>query len=220
MDDDEDILRILNKILTSAGFKVLQALSPEEARTILEQDPPHLIISDLNMDPEDGYTFISKLKSHANLQHIPIIVLSAVNDFNSVKKVIGLGIKDYVIKPLQANLILRKIRKALLNKEFATWTPKPEESESLVVKVPAKIVEIGEVGFKLAGPFKISSSENIRISSPETDELGLNRIVLKASDLSSGHAADGNFVCDIGMVGINEETSAKIRQFALKRKMP
>lgn len=219
VDDDEDILRILNKILTNAGFKVFQALSPEEARSILEQDPPHLIVSDLNMEPEDGYTFISKLKSHSNLQHIPIIVLSAVNDFNSVKRVIGLGINDYVIKPLQAHLILRKIRKALLNKDFVTWTPRSEEGESLVVQIPAKIMEIGEVGLKISGPFKIPNDHEIRIHSPEVDELGMNKLVLKSSDLSSSHSSGGHFICDIGMIGSSEETASKIRQFVQKRKM-
>lgn len=216
MDDDEDILKIVNKILTSAGFQVFLAKSAEEARASLEVSPPHLIISDLRMEPEDGYSFISKVKDNKNLHHIPIIVLSAVNDFNSVKKVIGLGINDYVIKPLQAPVLLRKIRKALHNVEFATWVPEPHEAEELVVKLPAEIIEMGEIGFRISGPFKLPPENEIHIQSKETDEFGMGKMVLKTSEILA-QSTQGNFVCDIGMVGVSEESSSKIRQFVLKR---
>lgn len=100
VDDDGDILKILQRILVGAGFDVMLAQSPEEARKILSERIPHLILTDLNMAPESGQSFISGIRKQKKYDDIPIIVLSAVNEFNSVKSVLGLGVADYVIKPL------------------------------------------------------------------------------------------------------------------------
>ena len=98
VDDDGDILKILERIVTAAGFEIMLAESPGEARKLMEVKIPHLILTDLNMEPEDGQSFIASIRKQRKYDDIPIIVLSAVNKFNSVKKVMGLGIADYAIK--------------------------------------------------------------------------------------------------------------------------
>ena len=216
VDDDQDILNILNKILKGAGFTVHLALSPEEARKIIAEEPPHLIISDLNMEPEHGYSFIQKLRSQKQFQSIPVIVLSAVNDFNSVKKVVALGISDYVIKPIQGQLLLRKIRKTLLHKEFAVWKAPRGQEPVVTIHFESEIIELGETGYTLSGPFKIAPGEELKIQVAEFKGLGLDSLKQKISPMMKTYLSGGYFSNDVTFIAISEDASAKIRQYIKK----
>ena len=213
VDDDEDILRILNKILQTAGFTVRLAQSPEEGRKLVAEEPPHLIISDLNMEPEDGYTFIKSIREQKPLQNIPIIVLSAVKEFHAVKKVIALGINDYAIKPIQGPLLLSKIKKALLHKEFAIWTPSKGEEPEITIEMDAQVIELGEVGYKLAGPFKLSPGKEIKIKVLEFEEMTINKYIQQTSHQMKSYLSNGNFSNDVTFLSIGESGSSKIRQY-------
>lgn len=213
VDDDEDILRILNKILQTAGFNVRLAQFPEDGRKLIAEEPPHLIISDLNMEPEDGYSFIKSIREQKQLQKIPIIVLSAVKEFHSVKKVIALGINDYVIKPIQGPLLISKIKKALLHKEFAIWEPAKGAEPEISIEIEAHVIELGEVGYKLAGPFKLSPGKELKIKVPEFETMEISNYIQRTSNQMKTYLSGGNFSNDVTFIAIGESGSSKIRQF-------
>lgn len=216
VDDDRDILKVVDKILTAAGFKVVSAESPEEARRYLETDIPHLILSDLNMEPEDGYTFISSLRKQTRFTTIPIIVLSAVNEFNAVKRVISLGVSDYAIKPIVATLLVRKVKKALLNLEFTTWKAPEGQEPELKIAFESQMIALGETGYTLAGPFKIAAGEKMKIVSKDFSALGLDKTVQQASPRMRTYLAGGYFSNEVTFIGIGENESSKIRKFVRK----
>jgi DNA-binding response OmpR family regulator len=216
VDDDEDILKFLDKILSAAGFSVMVADSPQVAREMMIENPPHLVISDLNMEPEHGYSFIQSLRRQKQFVSLPVIVLSAVNEFSTVKNVIALGISDYCIKPIQPPMLLRKIRKALHNNEFSSWVlPAGKEIEMDVV-IDAHVTEMGETGYRIAGPFKIHASKKVKINLPEFKEMGLHKYIHQASNLMKTFSGGGVFSNDITFMAINEEGASKIRQFVKK----
>ncbi len=218
VDDDLDMLKLLSKILASAGFKVLIADNPADGRKILATEAPHIILSDLHMEPENGYQFIQSIRTQKQYATIPILVLSALNDFQSVKKAIALGVSDYVIKPLQTPMLLRKLRKALLNKDFVKWEPAAGEEIILETSITAEVSAIGETGCNLKGPFKITSGKEIKIISQDFNTLELDKLYMRSSNMIKTYVAAGNFINDITFVGISESTSSKIRQLINKRK--
>ncbi len=218
VDDDIDMLKLLSKILTAAGFKVLIADNPADGRKILATEAPHIILSDLHMEPENGYQFIQSIRSQKQYSTIPILVLSALNDFQSVKKAIALGVSDYVIKPLQSPMLLRKLRKALLNKDFVKWEPALGEEILLETSISADVSSIGETGCHLKGPFKITAGKVIKVLSPEFATLDLDKLLLRSSNMIKTYESAGNFINDITFIGVSETTSSKIRQLMNKRK--
>lgn len=217
VDDDEDMLKLLNKVLGAAGFKVLTADNAADGRKILEAEVPHVVLSDLHMEPENGFSFIQSIRAQKQFSSIPILVLSALNDFQSVKKAIALGVNDYVIKPLQAPMLLRKLRKALLNKDFVKWEVPLGEEPIVEISFDAQVSSIGEAGCHLKGPFKITSGKEIKILCPEFITLELDRTHHRASNFLKVYQS-GGFVNDITFVGISENTASKVRQFSAKRK--
>lgn len=218
VDDDIDMLKLLSKILSAAGFKVLVADNAADGRRILATEAPHIILSDLHMEPENGYQFIQSIRSQKQYSTIPILVLSALNDFQSVKKAIALGVSDYVIKPLQSPMLLRKLRKALLNKDFVKWEPAAGEEILLETSIAAEVSSIGETGCHLKGPFKISTGKEVKVHSPEFATLDLDKVHLRSSNMIKTYESAGNFINDITFVGVSETTSSKIRQLMNKRK--
>lgn len=215
VDDDVEMIKLLNKILAAAGYRVLSAHSPAEARPLLTE-VPHLILTDLHMIPEDGFLFIQELRSQKIYAPLPILVLSALNDFESVKKAIALGVSDYVIKPLQPPVLLRKLKKAMKN-DFLQWTFEGNKSPIIDMEIGCEITELGESGYVAQGPFKLVSGKDIEISCESWTTLGLSSLPQKASPGMRTFVKGGSFKNDVTFVGINETDGVKIRQFLLKR---
>ena len=216
VDDDQDILKLLVKILSAAGFYVVTANNPDEARQALAENPPHAIISDIHMEPEDGFSFIESIKINKQHSNIPILVLSALNDFESVKKSISLGVNDYVIKPLQPLMLIRKLRKVLHNQDFMKWEAPYGLEPVLNATIPTKVVSIGETGYGLVGPFKLASNKDVKIEIPEFKEMIIDHCHQRTSTIVRPYHTPGLFMNDVTFVGIGENETSKIRQFIMK----
>ncbi len=76
IDDEGPILEMLHAALTAQGYRVTGADSAREALRIVKQDPPQLIISDLQLEDSDGLELVEELKSI--LPNVPIILLTSV----------------------------------------------------------------------------------------------------------------------------------------------
>lgn len=76
IDDEVALLEILSETLTAKGYRVTSAESAHEGLRVAKDDPPQLIISDLQMEDSDGLELIEKLKKM--LPTVPIILLTGV----------------------------------------------------------------------------------------------------------------------------------------------
>ena len=130
-----------------------------------------------------------------------------------MKKAIGLGIDDYVIKPIQVSTLLRKIRKALRNKEFSSWVIPLADAPEITVWLDAQVMELGETGYRLAGPFKLAPKHDVKLQIPAFKDLGIDQLIQQVSPRPLSYVKGGLFSHDVTLVGVTEERSAKIRQY-------
>lgn len=212
VDDDEDIRKLLVRILEPTGMKVLVADGPASARELLKE-APHLILTDLNMEPEDGFSFIQSIKLHPEYEHIPILILSSQNDFKTVKKGIGMGIRDYVLKPIQPAILLQKLKKVLVKQDYLRWDIPQSERPLVSVELKAQISALGETGFTLGGSVKLPPESEFRVTSPLFDELKLTHLTLKTSKAIEPTFVSGSFQNDLSFIGVSEADSSAIRKF-------
>lgn len=79
VDDEPDVLRLFRRMLASAGrnYRVLRASSARQARQIMADTTPDVVLSDLVMPEQDGYQLIAEMKADPALRDIPIVVTSA-----------------------------------------------------------------------------------------------------------------------------------------------
>lgn len=112
IDDEVAICEMLVEILTVKGYRVSSANSAHEAIQVVKQDPPQLIISDLQMADTDGLELIEKLK--AILPNVPIILLTGVIfDPEVIQENISKKVSCYIAKTAPLQKIMHAIQRLL-----------------------------------------------------------------------------------------------------------
>jgi signal transduction histidine kinase len=102
VDDDEDTRDILSSILKSYGANVRVTASVEETLTALRQNKPDVILADIGMPGEDGYSLIRRLKGMAEHgRDIPAIAVTAYAKSDDRKKSLAAGFRAHVTKPVE-----------------------------------------------------------------------------------------------------------------------
>jgi CheY-like chemotaxis protein len=102
-------IRLLERLLTSRGYSVREALNGELALQSARHSPPDLILLDINMPGISGYEVAVKLKQDKRLCEIPIIFLSALDETVDKVRAFAAGAVDYVTKPFQFDEIEARI---------------------------------------------------------------------------------------------------------------
>jgi DNA-binding response OmpR family regulator len=114
VDDDQEIRKLVEKILTKQGHKVSQAEDGESGLGFAMLRKPDLIILDLNLPRMDGFEVCRRLKADQATQRIPVIMLTAAfPEWEDAKKGFKLGADEYVIKPFAADILVHNIERLL-----------------------------------------------------------------------------------------------------------
>jgi type IV pilus assembly protein PilB len=113
VDDEEGILKVLDKIVTTAGYDVIKARNGQECIEKAFRTRPDLIITDLMMPVMDGYAAVKQLRSQLETAIIPIMMLSAKQDKESEIKGINFGADEYLPKPIDKEKLLARIKMLL-----------------------------------------------------------------------------------------------------------
>jgi len=113
IDDKESNRDFLSRRLRKQGFTVDIAENGRKGLEMVHAHPYDLILLDIIMPELDGYQMLAKLKEDATFRHIPVIMISALNEIDSVVKCIEMGAEDYLQKPFNQIILTAKISAAL-----------------------------------------------------------------------------------------------------------
>ena len=110
VDDSKTELHFLSDLLIKRGYSVRTAEGGDEAMKRLEEEVPELILMDVVMPGQNGFQLTRAITRDERYAHIPVIMCTSKNQ--ETDRVWGLrqGAKDYVVKPVQADELLAKIR--------------------------------------------------------------------------------------------------------------
>lgn len=118
IDDLPANLRLMARMLRNEDYRVRPFPSGRLALRSAHQDPPDLIVLDINMPEMDGYQVCRTLKSSALLKDIPVIFLSALSDTSDKVRAFQSGGADYVTKPFQLEEIQARISTHLTRRQL------------------------------------------------------------------------------------------------------
>ena len=120
VDDESANLDIIDKILQQSNHKTFTAESGAEALKVLEKESAKidLILLDLIMPEVNGMDLLKKLKDNNNTYHIPVIMLSALDEIDTIVECISMGADDFLIKPVNRILLHARLNNALEKKYF------------------------------------------------------------------------------------------------------
>ena len=159
VDDNEDNRYTLTRRLTREGYTNLTTANDgRQALELLKSKKFDLVLLDIMMPELNGYQVLEHLKADAELRHLPVIMISAVEEIASVVRCIELGAEDYLPKPFDATLLRARVgaslEKKALRDEVQEWNKKLEQ------RVQEQVAQLDRLG-RLKGFFSPQLAESI-----------------------------------------------------------
>ena len=108
VDDVPTNVMLVQAILKKEGYTLLTTDSGAKALRIAQERHPNLILLDIMMPEMDGYEVLQHLKSNPETNNIPVIIMSALSDMQSIVKGYQLGATEYVTKPFQREELVKR----------------------------------------------------------------------------------------------------------------
>lgn len=109
VEDNQDNMTLLSDVLHSLDYEVIQATDGEQGMRLAGEYEPDLILMDLSLPRMDGWTATRHLKANPQLQHIPIIALTAHAMVGDRERALEAGCNDYISKPINLRELAGKI---------------------------------------------------------------------------------------------------------------
>lgn len=117
VDDTPTNISLLAGLL-GEQYKVKAATNGAKALELAAANPPDLILLDIMMPGLSGYDVLERLRADERLRHIPVIMISAVDEIESVIRCIELGAEDYLPKPFNPTLLRTRVGASLEKKRL------------------------------------------------------------------------------------------------------
>ena len=119
VDDIEDNRFALSRRLARQGYlNVTTAVDGRQALELLNAKPFDLVLLDIMMPQVNGYEVLAQMKADESLRHIPVIMISAVDEIDSVVRCVELGADDYLAKPFNPTLLRARVGACLERKRL------------------------------------------------------------------------------------------------------
>jgi len=129
VDDSELNCETLSRRLVRDGYKTLSAQNGSDALSAIASQPVDLILLDFIMPDLDGYAVLTQIKAMPDRQHIPVLMVSALEEQDAVIKCIEAGADDFLVKPINPVLMKARISSSLNKKRL--WDKEQQYHEKL-----------------------------------------------------------------------------------------
>ncbi|MGH9557569.1 MAG: HD-GYP domain-containing protein [Terriglobales bacterium] len=192
VDDEEATRHVLSRLLGTAEFEVVTAESAAEARAMVDEAPPDVILLDVMMPGKDGFEFCRELKQDARTRLIPVVLLTGLSRRADRVQGIEAGADDFLSKPIYQEELLARVRSLIKLKEFT------DELDHAEV-----VVETLALGVEARDPYTQGHCERL---SHYAASLGRR---LKLDDESIVALRRGGVLHDIGKIVVPDEVLKK-----------
>jgi class 3 adenylate cyclase len=151
VDDIETNRDMLCRLLEADGHKASVAENGRIALELIKAQPFDLVLLDVMMPEMDGYQVLENMKSDETLRDIPVIVLSALDELDSVVRCIAMGAEDYLPKPFNPVLLRARIgasleKKRLRDQEVRYLSELGEWNKTLEQRVQEQVTQLERLG--------------------------------------------------------------------------
>jgi len=150
VDDDAVSRHVLIHTLTAAGLHPAAVADGESALRWLEQSMPSLILLDLLMPGADGYSVLRHIRSHKALAEVPVVVLTALDSDDEIRKIFAEGADDYVHKPFRPTELVARLNGQLRLRDYVDRLSRRERNAQVAVDLTQELASSTEIRSALA----------------------------------------------------------------------
>jgi len=113
VEDKESLLKFMQVNLGVEGYEVIGATTGRQAWELARSQYPDLILLDLMIPHMGGWELLAKLKAHPDLHTVPVAIITATASAEEEARARRMGAADYLIKPLSASELVRRVARLL-----------------------------------------------------------------------------------------------------------
>ena len=117
VDDDAASRKLMCKTLQREGFEVLEAENGEQALAVFDEQHPDIVLLDVEMPVMNGFTACEKLRERPHAKHLPVLMVTGLDDIASVNRAYNAGATDFIAKPINWPVLGHRIRYMLRSSE-------------------------------------------------------------------------------------------------------
>ena len=210
IDDDQAFRNIVAVALRDEGFEVLEAENGAVGIEMARSQVPDLILSDIHMDTVNGFEALVSFRQDERTSEVPIILMSARSDEDSMKYSIELGANDFLAKPFTIDELVKAITVRLKQKEkldLLKSTGPSDTTAHINMNLPTDLQApmSGILGFS-----EVLSRDYEPLSQSEMVELG--RAVRKAARRLQRRIQNFSIVAQLEMVLLDSKKLRIMRQ--------
>ncbi len=129
VDDDRTMRSLLNLAMEEEGYRVVEAENGEQCLSEFAHFQPDLMLLDAVMPDIDGFTCCQKIRRLPGSDRIPILMITVLDDRESVEQAFSAGATDYITKPIYWSVLSQRVRRLLTNNQ--TWSELAAVEEKL-----------------------------------------------------------------------------------------
>jgi phosphoserine phosphatase RsbU/P len=137
VDDNEANRDVLSRRLKRQGHRVAAAAHGLQALEMMHTQAFDLVLLDIMMPEMNGYQVLEEVKADPALRHVPVIMISALDDIDSVVRCIELGAEDYLYKPFNPVLLKARVNASLEKKRL-------RDQEQAYIRAVKREMELGK----------------------------------------------------------------------------
>ena len=106
VDDEPVVTHLVNKVLTKAGYQVIELNDSTRALEMVQKESPDLVLLDINMPGLNGFQVLEQIREASP---IPVLMLTASHDIKSVTYSFDIGADDYIEKPFMPGVLAARV---------------------------------------------------------------------------------------------------------------
>ncbi|MBL8398403.1 MAG: EAL domain-containing protein [Candidatus Accumulibacter sp.] len=149
--DDDYVMRMLEReTLAQFGFEVVEAEDGEQVLAMFDQSPPNLVLLDVEMPGIDGFEVCKRLRQVWDMTHVPVIMVTGMDDLASINRAYDSGANDFVAKPINWPILGHRARYVWRSAQAARQLNELKEKQAAIMQaIPDMIFVIDRQGVYL-----------------------------------------------------------------------
>jgi two-component system, sensor histidine kinase and response regulator len=146
--DDENLIRLqIRRVMEQAGYRVVETSNGEECLLAYVSVQPDIVLLDAIMPEIDGFECCRRLQTLPENYHVPVLIITGLDDQESVDLAFASGASDYITKPIHWPVLLHRVRHLI--KQSQIYRELEETNYGLELRVQARTQELEETLLRL-----------------------------------------------------------------------
>ena len=216
VDDDQDMRAFLRKLLENLGHYILEASTVDEAFSIVLEEVPHLILLDIKLEGEIGFSLLDKINEVDKNGQIAVIMISALKSAQAIQTSTSYNVNGYLIKPINNRTMLDTLKKVEKELDFEELKFDDYNNKQIDCKCIGEITRINEISCLIKSKVKFTHREAVTIDSDLFHNLGIDHAHFQVYE-KSYELSPGQYGTLIQFIGLNEKNLKAIRSFTSKK---